>query len=256
MRCVNSAVSRDLPTPEGPSTVMRCGWRSSFTRSQVASRRPTSLLRPTNGVVDRCLSPVAEDAAMGEPATVVVNGAEGEPGTLKDRTILRDNPYNVIEGALIAARAVRAGQVIIALKETFVAELERVNGAIDEIRKASWADDVDLYVHRGPREYLYGEETALLESIDGRPPFPRVAPPYRRGVVEVVETPADVDSESGLPAHVDMAVPGGHVEWRGSALAAGRQMETKAGHYADGFHPILAGKLDDHLAILRIQAVR
>ena len=151
---------------------------------------------------------VAADAAA-EPATVVVNGAEGEPGTFKDRTILRNNPYNVIEGALIAARAVGARSVIIGLKQTFTEEVKRVRAAIEEVRNAGWLDDVDVAVFEGPREYLYGEETALLESIDGRMPFPRVAPPYRRGVDEVVETAADMRSESGLSAHVEMAVPGG-----------------------------------------------
>ena len=60
----------------------------------------------------------------------------------------------------------------------------------------------------GPDEYLFGEETALLEVVDGRAPFPRIAPPYRRGVVELVEHDDDVDSGSGLAAHVEMASPG------------------------------------------------
>ena len=62
-----------------------------------------------------------------------------------------------------------------------------------------------LSVFQGPREYLYGEETALLESVDGRPPFPRIAPPWRRGVTEVVGDAADAASESGLAAPVQMA---------------------------------------------------
>jgi NADH-quinone oxidoreductase subunit F len=152
---------------------------------------------------------VAADRSPDLATTVVVNGAEGEPGTFKDRTILRNNPYNVIEGALIAARAVGANQVVLALKQSFTKEVARVNGAIDEIRKAGWLDDVDVVVFEGPREYLYGEETALMEVIDGRMPFPRVAPPYRRGVVEVVESDRDAHTESGLSAHVEMAVPGG-----------------------------------------------
>ena len=64
----------------------------------------------------------------------------------------------------------------------------------------------------GPPEYLLGEETALLEAIDGRYPFPRIAPPYRRGVDEMVETTADLTSESGLSAHVEMAGAGGETE--------------------------------------------
>lgn len=137
-------------------------------------------------------------------ATVVVNGAEGEPGTFKDRTILRNNPYVVLEGALVAALAVDADEVIVALKRSFPAEVARVRAAIDELEVAGWTTDIEIVVFEGPDEYLYGEETALLETIGGRDPFPRIAPPFRRGVDEVVEAD-DVDSESGLSAHVEMA---------------------------------------------------
>lgn len=136
---------------------------------------------------------------------VVVNGAEGEPGTFKDRSILRANPYAVLEGAVIAARAVGAPTVVIALKETFTKERNRVHSAIAEMVSAGLVDDGVISIFAGPREYLYGEETALLEAVAGRPPFPRIAPPWRRGVTEVVRTPDDVDSESGLAASVEMA---------------------------------------------------
>jgi NADH-quinone oxidoreductase subunit F len=150
---------------------------------------------------------VAENRSAEEPATVVVNGAEGEPGTFKDRTILRNNPYQVVEGALIAARAVGADGAILALKASFGPELQRLREVVNEIQAAGWADGVELAVFEGPSEYLYGEETALLEVIDGRDPFPRIAPPFRRGVKEVVETESDAESGSGLSAHVDMAGP-------------------------------------------------
>jgi NADH-quinone oxidoreductase subunit F len=155
---------------------------------------------------------VAENRSAREPTSVVVNGAEGEPGTFKDRTILRNNPYPVLEGALIAARAVGADQVYFGLKHSFVPELDRIRRAIEQARAFGWADGVELIVFEGPHEYLYGEETALLETIDGRYPFPRIAPPFRRGVREVVEHDDDVDTESGLSAHVDMAGPGGTSE--------------------------------------------
>ena len=141
--------------------------------------------------------------------TVVVNAAEGEPGTFKDRTILRANPYSVIEGALIAAWAVGANRVIMAMKGRGGEDLERVRAAVAEVQAAGWAADVAIDVFEGPDEYLYGEETALLEVLDGRPPFPRIAPPYRRGYDEVVEDDADVTSGSGLAADVEMAGPGG-----------------------------------------------
>ena len=152
---------------------------------------------------------VAEHASPVLPTTVVVNGAEGEPGTFKDRTILRNDPYQVVEGALIAARAVGASNIIFGLKKSFGEEVARLRGAIDEIIAAGWAGVVELEVFEGPNEYLYGEETALLETLDGRYPFPRLAPPFRRGVTEVVDTTAEASSGSGLSAPIEMAGPGG-----------------------------------------------
>ena len=142
------------------------------------------------------------------PTSVVVNGAEGEPGTFKDRAILRANPYAVIEGALIAAHAVTGSEVVLALKASGTVERARVEAAIAEMRDAGMPEDVEVTVATGPDEYLFGEETALLEVVDGRAPFPRIAPPYRRGVVELVEHDDDVDSGSGLAAHIEMASPG------------------------------------------------
>ncbi len=137
--------------------------------------------------------------------TVVVNGAEGEPGTFKDRAILRADPYSVLEGALVAARVVGADTVVVALKASFTEELARVRQALAEMDAAGWTDGIRVDVFEGPSEYLYGEETALLEAIAGRPPFPRIAPPYRRGVDEVVTEPAEVTSDSGQAAGVEMA---------------------------------------------------
>ena len=117
-----------------------------------------------------------------EPTTVVVNGAEGEPGTLKDRTLLRRNPYKVLEGALIAAHALGADRVVVGLKRSATAVARRVQTALDELRYGGWTDGIDVRLVAGSDRYLLGEETALLEVIDGNPPFPRVAPPYRDGV--------------------------------------------------------------------------
>jgi NADH-quinone oxidoreductase subunit F len=127
---------------------------------------------------------VAGNTLGGPPATVIVNGAEGEPGTFKDRSILRHNPYQVVEGALIAAHAVHADRVIIALKHSFTTEVERTRAAIAEMRAAQvLPTSIACSDFEGPDEYLYGEETALLETIDGRGPFPRVVPPYRVGLL-------------------------------------------------------------------------
>ena len=134
------------------------------------------------------------------PTTVVVNAAEGEPGSFKDRAVLRANALGVVEGALIAAKALAADGVIVALKRAFETERARVDEAIAEARSQGWTDGVEIAAFAGPDEYLYGEETGLLEVLDGRQPFPRVAPPYRYGVDEIGEA-------RGSVGDVDLAGP-------------------------------------------------
>ena len=142
----------------------------------------------------------ANDSAQTRPS-VVVNASEGEPGSFKDRMLLRRNPYRIIEGAIIAAEAVDAERIVFALKASFRPELERLRTALAEVEHAGWTDR-DLIVCEGPSEYLYGEETALLEVVSGREPFPRIAPPFRHGVEEVGDDPVSA-------AGSVMASPGG-----------------------------------------------
>ncbi len=155
---------------------------------------------------------VFEDASDVLATTIVVNLAEGEPGTFKDRAIVLANPYAVIEGALIAAHVLGGRTITIATKARFVDQVQRLRSAIAEVIATGWAGDVEIDVFEGPAEYLFGEETGLLEAIDGRPPFPRIAPPYRRGSVEVVKSDGDVTSGSGLAADVEMAGAGSDTE--------------------------------------------
>jgi NADH:ubiquinone oxidoreductase subunit F (NADH-binding) len=151
---------------------------------------------------------VAANRSGRAPTTVVVNAAEGEPGSFKDRAILRGNPYRILEGALIAARAVAADRVIVATKASFERELARLHGAAAELTAAGWTDGVSVEVVAGPGHYLYGEETALLEVLDGRQPFPRVAPPYRHGVDEVGDgTTSAAGVELAGPGSTTVAPP-------------------------------------------------
>lgn len=113
---------------------------------------------------------------------VVANGAEGEPGSFKDRTIIRHNPYQLIEGIIIAAFAVGARDAFIAIRASSSVEYERLVQAIAEAELAGWLDEVSLKLVRGPEEYLFGEEKALLEVIEGEEPLPRHAPPYLYGL--------------------------------------------------------------------------
>ncbi len=128
--------------------------------------------------------------------TVVVNAAEGEPGTFKDRMLIRRNPFRAIEGALIAAHAVGARRVVVAVGGSFNRERRRLGRAIAECEAAGWGDGVEIELVAGPDAYLFGEETGLLEVLDGRQPFPRVTPPYRTAdgavLVNNLETLANI----------------------------------------------------------------
>jgi NADH-quinone oxidoreductase subunit F len=112
----------------------------------------------------------------------VCNGAEGEPATFKDRTLLRTNPYQVVEGLAIAAYAVGAKRAYIGVKEAFVPEAEAVRRAIEEMRDAGALGPTPIELILGPDLYLFGEETGLEEVIEGRLPLPRIARPFMFGL--------------------------------------------------------------------------
>jgi NADH:ubiquinone oxidoreductase subunit F (NADH-binding) len=113
---------------------------------------------------------------------VVCNGAEGEPGTFKDRALMRANPYQLVEGLAIATFAVGAEHAYLCLKASFEREAEAVVRAVQELQAAGICRDCPVTVVRGPDEYLFGEEKAMLEVIEGKPPLPRLFPPYEHGL--------------------------------------------------------------------------
>ncbi|MBA2281639.1 MAG: NADH-quinone oxidoreductase subunit F [Acidimicrobiia bacterium] len=121
-------------------------------------------------------------ARPGGRSYVVVNGAEGEPGTFKDRALLRANPYQLVEGAIIAAFATGADEVYIALKASFEREIAAVTRAVQELQSAGICTDCTVTVVAGPDEYLFGEEKAMLEVIEGKPPLPRLLAPHEQGL--------------------------------------------------------------------------
>ncbi len=113
---------------------------------------------------------------------LVCNGAEGEPGTFKDRALMRANPYQLIEGLMIAAFAVGADEVYVCIKGTYTEELERVTRAVQEFQQAGICAECTVNIVAGPDEYLFGEEKAMLEVIEGKPPLPRWFPPHEQGL--------------------------------------------------------------------------
>ena len=113
---------------------------------------------------------------------LVCNGAEGEPGTFKDRALLRANPYQVVEGLVIAAFAIGADEAFVCLKASFAREIEAVTRAVQEFQSAGICAECTVNIVAGPDEYLFGEEKAMLEVIEGKPPLPRWFPPYEHGL--------------------------------------------------------------------------
>jgi NADH-quinone oxidoreductase subunit F len=131
----------------------------------------------------------------------VANGAEGEPGTFKDRMLMRRNPYQVIEGLVIAAGTVDAVGVYLAVKASFEPEIEALTRALGEMTDAGLVGDVPVTLVTGPEEYLFGEEKALLEVIEGEDPLPRLFPPYIHGLFTAMP-------QMGWSAGIDLSSDG------------------------------------------------
>ncbi|MBV9862215.1 MAG: NADH-quinone oxidoreductase subunit NuoF [Alphaproteobacteria bacterium] len=120
------------------------------------------------------------------PTYLVVNADESEPGTCKDRDILRNDPHKLIEGCLLAGVGMGVGACYIYIRGEFYNEAQRLQAAIDEAYAAGLIGknacgsgyDMELYLHRGAGAYICGEETGLLESLEGKKGQPRLKPPF------------------------------------------------------------------------------
>jgi len=122
----------------------------------------------------------------GRPSYLVVNADESEPGTCKDRDIIRNEPHKFLEGCVIAGFAMRAVAVYIYIRGEYYNEYKHLQAAIDEAYDAGLIGrnacgsgyDIDVYVQRGAGAYICGEETALIESLEGKKGQPRLKPPF------------------------------------------------------------------------------
>jgi formate dehydrogenase len=112
------------------------------------------------------------------PRLMAVNGDEGEPGTFKDRYYLEREPHKFLEGTLIAAWAVEAAEVFVYMRDEYPAVLEILNREIPKIEAAGLAQHTKVHVRRGAGAYICGEESAMIESIEGKRGYPRHRPPY------------------------------------------------------------------------------
>ncbi len=125
----------------------------------------------------------------GRPSYLVINADESEPGSCKDREIIRHDPHKLIEGALLAGFAMRASAAYIYIRGEYIREAEVLVAAVAEAYAAGLIGknacgsgyDFDVVVHRGAGAYICGEETAMLESLEGKKGQPRLKPPFPAG---------------------------------------------------------------------------
>ncbi|KAG5641073.1 NADH-ubiquinone oxidoreductase 51 kDa subunit, mitochondrial precursor [Asterophora parasitica] len=143
------------------------------------------------------------------PRYLVVNADEGEPGTCKDREILRGDPHKLVEGCLVAGRAMNATAAYIYIRGEFYQEASHVQQAINEAYAAGLIGkdacgsgySFDVYLHRGAGAYICGEETALIESLEGKQGKPRLKPPFPAdvGLFGCPTTVANVETVAVAP---------------------------------------------------------
>ncbi len=172
------------------------------------------------------------------PAYLVINADESEPGTCKDREIMRNDPHKLIEGAVIAGFAMGARAAYIYIRGEFVAEARRLEAAVAEAYDAGLVGrnacgsgwDYDVYVHRGAGAYICGEETALIESIEGKKGQPRLKPPFpaAAGIWGCPTTVNNVETIAVVPEILRRGVPW----WRslGRPKNTGTKVFSISGH--------------------------
>ena len=130
-----------------------------------------------------------KESKDGRPSFLVINADESEPGSCKDREIIRHDPHKLIEGALVAGFAMRARAAYIYIRGEFIREAETLQAAIDQAYDAGLIGknasgtgyDFDVFMHRGAGAYICGEETAMIESLEGKKGQPRLKPPFPAG---------------------------------------------------------------------------
>src|SRR5215204_7493817 len=146
------------------------------------------------------------DRKSGKPIYLVVNADESEPGTFKDRYIIHQDPHQLIEGIMISAWANNVKQAYIYIRGEFPHGARILEKAIAEARAANFCGPnilgtnygCEIYVHRGAGAYICGEETGLIESLEGKRAYPRIKPPYFPAVLGLYQCPTIVNNVETL----------------------------------------------------------
>jgi NADH-quinone oxidoreductase subunit F len=167
-----------------------------------------------------------------KPVYLICNADESEPGTFKDRYILHQDPHQLIEGMVISCFAVGAHVAYIYIREEFPEAAQILEKAIEEARKQNFVGkdvqgtgfDLEIYIHRGAAAYICGEETGLIESLEGKRAYPRIKPPYFPAALGLYMCPTIVNNVESL-CHVKHIVQMGGEEY--SKLGVARNTGTR-----------------------------
>ena len=146
------------------------------------------------------------DRTSGKPIYLIANADESEPGTFKDRQIIYKDPHQLLEGMIISAFAVQAQLAFIYIRGEMYEGARILEHAIEEARKRNFLGDnilgsnysCNILVHRGAGAYICGEETGLIESLEGKRPYPRIKPPFFPAVLGLYQCPTVVNNVETL----------------------------------------------------------
>ncbi|HET9443160.1 MAG TPA: NADH-quinone oxidoreductase subunit NuoF [Acidimicrobiales bacterium] len=174
-----------------------------------------------------------------DPKYLVVNGDESEPATFKDHMLLEQDPHQIIEGTLITAYAIGAAQAFIYVRGEFALGIERMTAALNEAYDYGAAGhrifgsdfSVDVVIHPGAGAYICGDETALLESLEGKRGFPRIKPPYFPAVMGLYGAPTIVNNVETMSNVPWIILNGGETfAAMGEPQATGTRLFAVSGH--------------------------
>src|SRR3954465_15290151 len=173
------------------------------------------------------------------PRYLVVNGDESEPGTYKDRLLMERDPHQLIEGVLIACYAVGCSQAFLYVRGEMAFAQERLAQALNEAYDAGYVGanilgtdySVDIVLHWGAGAYIVGEETALIESLEGNRGMPRLKPPYFPAAIGLYQKPTIVNNVEPLPNLPWIVRKGGEAfAALGAETSKGMRMFAVSGH--------------------------
>ena len=209
----------------------------ALTPDEVIAELNASNLRGRGGAffpTGRKWSFVPKPDKIAKPHYLVINADESEPGTFKDREIMLRVPFRFLEGCLIAAHAIESTHVFIYIRGEYEAEFEVIVAALEQMRAKQLLGEVTIVLHRGAGAYICGEETALLESLEGRRGQPRTKPPFP-AIAGLYASPTAVNNVESITSVTSvMEIGGAEYAKLGVESSTGTRVFSLSGNVVNG----------------------